>query len=64
VAQLDVITNFAKVASENNYTKPQMHEGYDLEIVGGRHPVIEKIEKNFIHNETFLTSKSFIHIIT
>lgn len=64
IAQLDVVTNFAKVASENNYTKPEMHEGYDLEIVGGRHAVIEKIEKNFIHNETFLTSKSFIHIIT
>lgn len=64
IAHIDVMANFAQVAYENHYVQPEMHEGYDMEIVWGRHPVIEKIEKNFIQNELFLTKESFVHIIT
>jgi DNA mismatch repair protein MutS len=64
IAHIDVMANFAQVAYENHYVEPEMHEGYDMEIVGGRHPVIEKIEKNFIQNELFLSKDTFVHIIT
>ena len=64
IATLDCMSNFAQIAIENRYIKPEIHDGYDLEIIWGRHPVIEKIEKNFIHNELFFTKKNFVHIIT
>ncbi len=64
IAEIDIMTNFAQIAYENNYVKPKMHEWYDLEIVWGRHPVVEKIEKNFIHNELFFTKDNFVNIIT
>lgn len=64
VAKLDYLSNLAYVAYENNYSKPEVYEWYDLEIIWGRHPVIEKIEKNFISNELFLDKKKFVHIIT
>jgi DNA mismatch repair protein MutS len=64
VANVDYLSNMAFIAYENNYTKPEITSNYTIEIVGGRHPVIEKIEKNFISNELFLDKKSFIHIIT
>ena len=64
VANIDLISNFADIAYENDYVKPEIQTGYDLEIVWWRHPVIEKIEKNFISNELFFDKKKFVHIIT
>lgn len=42
IAQLDVLSTFAKISIENNYTKPIINEDYDILIKEGRHPVIEK----------------------
>lgn len=42
IAQLDVLTTFAKISIENNYTRPIINESLNLTIREGRHPVIEK----------------------
>ena len=42
VGQIDVLTSFAYLAIDNNYTKPSVDDSTDLEISEGRHPVIEK----------------------
>jgi DNA mismatch repair protein MutS len=42
VAKLDVLSGFAQLALEDLYQKPVIHEDYNLDIKGGRHPVIEK----------------------
>jgi len=64
IAKIDYLSNLAYVAYENDYTKPEITSKYNLEIVGWRHPIVEKIEKNFIPNELFLDEKNFINIIT
>ncbi len=43
LAELDVIHNFARNAVEYSYCKPQITDDDALEIVGGRHPVIERL---------------------
>ncbi|MCP4523915.1 MAG: DNA mismatch repair protein MutS [Candidatus Gracilibacteria bacterium] len=63
-AQVDLVSNFAYVAYENNYVKPEMSLTGDIVIEGGRHPVVEKTEKNFISNDLHFSSKEYIHIIT
>ena len=42
VAALDVLASLAEVASNNNYTKPHMHDGDEMIVVDGRHPVVER----------------------
>ena len=42
VAALDCLTCFAHNALQFNYKKPQLHEGDELHIKNGRHPVIER----------------------
>jgi DNA mismatch repair protein MutS len=42
LARLDVFIGFAALALENNYCRPELNEGFALEISEGRHPVIEK----------------------
>lgn len=43
IAMLDCYLSFAECAEENNYVKPVIDESDYLEIVDGRHPVVEKI---------------------
>lgn len=55
VAALDVLCSFAYVASENNYTCPEMNAGNEIVITDGRHPVVEKmIDYPFVPNDTVL----------
>lgn len=41
VARIDVLTCFADIAIENNYSRPEVTEDTVIDIKGGRHPVIE-----------------------
>lgn len=42
LARLDCLLSFAAVSVQNGYVRPEMNDGYSLNIVNGRHPVIEK----------------------
>jgi DNA mismatch repair protein MutS len=42
LASLDVLAALAETAAVNNYTKPQVHDGDELAVVDGRHPVVER----------------------
>ncbi len=57
VATLDCLISFANNALHFNYKKPRMHEGDELEITNGRHPVIERTlpaSESFIANDVKL----------
>jgi DNA mismatch repair protein MutS len=43
VAQLDVLTTFAKLAADRGYSRPEFTSDGELLIVAGRHPVIEEL---------------------
>ncbi|MGL4534134.1 MAG: DNA mismatch repair protein MutS [Fusobacteriaceae bacterium] len=66
LAYIDVIISFATVAIKNRYVKPQIGHDYPLEIVGGRHPVVEELigRENFVKNDLFLDSEKTIQILT
>ena len=42
IAQLDCLRAFMQVALENKYNRPEINETLDIDIVDGRHPVIEQ----------------------
>jgi DNA mismatch repair protein MutS len=41
VAELDVVSALAEVAVDHGYVRPELDEGGVIEIVAGRHPVLE-----------------------
>ncbi len=43
IAMLDCLVSFAECAEQYNYIKPELSEDTILEIVEGRHPVVERI---------------------
>lgn len=43
IAMLDVFLSFAECAEEYNYIKPDVNDEDEIEIIQGRHPVVERI---------------------
>lgn len=43
IAYLDVVSNLAHIAIKNSYIQPEIHAGKDIEIIAGRHPIVEKL---------------------
>ncbi|MEG1311942.1 MAG: DNA mismatch repair protein MutS [Romboutsia sp.] len=67
IANIDVFVSLATVAYINNYVKPNINEDDKLDIINGRHPVVERIvgEENFVSNDTYLNSgENIVNIIT
>jgi DNA mismatch repair protein MutS len=67
IATLDVLLSFAEVAAIRGYARPEVHEGDELRIVEGRHPVVECFEKReaYVPNDVLLNrSDHQILIIT
>ena len=61
ISQLDCLIAFAELAVKNQYNKPQINEGFKIEIKEGRHPVIEqqlKLGEAYIPNDVFLDNES------
>ncbi len=59
LAEIDVLASFATLAANRNYCRPQFVDGGDLEIVAGRHPVIEQqeiagVSDRFVPNDLYL----------
>ncbi len=42
LAALDGLAAFAETAAVSNYTKPHVHDGDDMTVSDGRHPVVER----------------------
>ena len=58
LAELDVFCSFSQVASDHNYVKPVLTEGNELQIIEGRHPVVEQHLKDslFVPNDLNLNA--------
>jgi DNA mismatch repair protein MutS len=55
LAALDTLAGLAETATLSNYTKPQVHDGDELAIVDGRHPVVERRSSGaFVPNDVML----------
>jgi DNA mismatch repair protein MutS len=59
VAVLDVLAALADVASVRNYTKPHVHDGDEIAVLDGRHPVVERhAEAAFVPNDITLNGST------
>ena len=56
IADLDALASLAYVAEKNHFVRPAMNEEGRINIIEGRHPVVEKVLDNdsFITNDTYL----------
>jgi len=65
VAELDVLQGLALTAAESNYVKPEITDNGEIQIVAGRHPVIERLSEEdgaerFIPNDVYLNGSDHL----
>ena len=61
MARLDVLSGFADLALTNRYCRPEMNDGYAIDIKAGRHPVIETLMprgEEFVANDVYLDNST------
>src|SRR5437868_10236761 len=60
LAEVDVLASLAQIAALRNYCRPSLDDSADIEILEGRHPVIEQQElgsgERFVPNDLYLNS--------
>jgi len=59
LACLDAVAGLAETSARRRYVKPTMHDGDEIEIVHGRHPVIEAFNRDpFVPNSVYLNNST------
>ena len=61
LAKLDCLLSFSVLSISKNYIRPEIDDSFDIEIINGKHPVIESqlpIDKPYIPNSIQLNKKS------
>ena len=66
LAELDVLAALAEAAIKGRYCRPVLTSGTELEIHGGRHPVVEKglVAERFVPNDAVFENGEIIRLIT
>jgi DNA mismatch repair protein MutS len=66
VAELDVFASLAETAAREGYVRPELTDEFNLEITGGRHPVVERMmpREKFIPNDVSLGEDTRMIILT
>lgn len=66
LAILDVLSTLAEVAALGDYNRPEVHEGSELEVREGRHPVVEQTLKGerYIPNDVIFEKGEIVRVIT
>lgn len=57
LAQLDCLNALARLAKVQHYVRPEMNDGFAIDIKEGRHPVIEQqlpLGESYVSNDVFL----------
>lgn len=66
ISQLDVFQSFATISEQQGYCRPQLTTDGKVEIIKGRHPVVEKVMNDtaYVPNDVYLDQDNQILLIT
>ena len=65
IAELDTLRGLAQIAVEHDYTRPTFSAAGEIQIEGGRHPVVEHVleeasGERFIENDVYLDTRDHL----
>ena len=59
LATLDSLASLAETAAQQDYVRPDLHEGDEIEIKNGRHPIVEALSNEpFIPNDLLMNNSA------
>ena len=66
IAEIDVLQSFASVSEEYRFVKPELTDQHEIEVINGRHPVVEKVmgHQQYVPNDIVMNQDTNILLIT
>ncbi|MCX5775174.1 MAG: DNA mismatch repair protein MutS [Firmicutes bacterium] len=66
LAFVDVLASLAEVSAKNRYVRPIFNENRNVDVIQGRHPVIEKVMKQnrYVANDVYMPATNDVLLIT
>lgn len=64
LAFLDMLQSLGETAVRNHYVRPEITSDTSLEIVQGRHPVVETLQSGFVPNDVYFSEAERIVLLT
>lgn len=65
ISKIDCMLSLAIVADENNLVRPILNNDHIIEIIDGRHPVVEKVNHNeYVKNDIIMDKNTSTLLIT
>ena len=65
ISEIDVLCSLATIAEENGLVRPQIVDNNIIEIINGRHPVVEEVLKSdYIENDCIMNEDTNVLLIT
>ncbi|MBN2696852.1 MAG: DNA mismatch repair protein MutS, partial [Bacilli bacterium] len=66
IAEIDMLTAFSSVSIQNRYVRPELNQFRSVDVIGGRHAVVESLlEKGtFVENDLHMGDNTSILLIT
>ncbi|WP_059140456.1 DNA mismatch repair protein MutS [Paenilisteria newyorkensis] len=66
ISEIDCLQSFANISENNHFVKPVMNKTGDLEIIQGRHPVVEKVmgTQSYVANDCVMNESRGMLLIT
>jgi len=63
LATIDVLQALATISENPKYVLPEFHTGFELNIIEGRHPLLE-LKTSYVSNSTNFNPKESLHLLT
>ncbi|KAJ3337586.1 Mismatch repair protein msh3 [Gonapodya sp. JEL0774] len=64
IGTFDCLVSLATVAQQTGYTKPEFVDAAVIEVVQGRHPMVEAVVSNYVPNDIHLTGEERCLVVT
>ena len=65
LSELDMLLSFANVAEANGYVRAEITDEHIINIIDGRHPVVEKVNRNdYVPNDILMNKNTDVLLIT
>jgi DNA mismatch repair protein MutS len=64
ISSIDILSTFSEISVLYDYVKPEINNENKIEVIDGRHPVLDTLKEDFIPNNLEMNEKNKIFIIT
>ncbi len=65
ISEIDIMTAFSIITDEYNLIRPKLNTNHEIKIIGGRHPIVQKVTNDkYVENDCLMDNATSTLLIT